>query len=239
MYQVTNVSIRANSTKINHVNYISPILPCSSYLQLLNEFPALLSDKPIHSPKHNIVHRIRTTGGPVYCRPRWLSPHISTSVKPAFAKLLADGIISVSCSPWCCPLHCVPKKDDSWRPTGDYRPLNNLTVPDTYPLPHLQSFTDQLHGKAVFSKIDLKDAFLQIPVHPDNVPKTTITPFCAFQYHNITFGLSGASQSFQRFIDTALRNITIRLPNGQEKDFCVFAYIDDILLVSSNHETHA
>ena len=40
------------------------------------------------------------------------------------------------------PLHCVPKKDDSWCPTGDYRPLNNLTVPDTYPLPHLQSFTD-------------------------------------------------------------------------------------------------
>ena len=85
-----------------------------------------------------------------------LSPHISASIKPASAKLLADCIISVSCSPWCCPLHCVPKKDDSWRPTGDYRPLNNLTLPDTYLPPHLQSFTDQINGKTVFSKIVLR-----------------------------------------------------------------------------------
>ena len=54
----------------------------------------------------------------------------------------------------------------------------------------------------------------------------------------MTFGLSGASLSFQRFIDTALRGITIRLPNGQEQDVSVFAYIDDILLTSSNHEVH-
>ena len=91
----TNVSIRANSAKINNINCISSVLPQSSYLKLFNEFPALLSDKHIHPPKHNIVHRIRTTRGPVYCRPRRLSPHISASVKPAFAKLLADGIISV------------------------------------------------------------------------------------------------------------------------------------------------
>ena len=60
-------------------------------------------------------------------------------------------------------------------------------------------------GKKVYSKIDLKDAFLQIPVHPDDVPKTTITtPFGAFQCHYKPFGFRGASQSFQRFIDTAL-----------------------------------
>ena len=73
----TNVSIRANATVIKNVSYISSVLPSSSYLQLLNEFPAFFSDKPIYPPKHNIVHRILTTGGPVYCRPRGLSPHIS------------------------------------------------------------------------------------------------------------------------------------------------------------------
>ena len=112
-------------------------------------------------------------------------------------------------------------------------------MPDTYPQPHLQSFTEQLHGKTIFSKINLKDAFLQIPVHPDDVPKTTkTTPFGAFQYHYMPFGLRRASQSFQRFIDTALCNITIRLPNREEKEVCVFAYTEDILLASSNHETH-
>ena len=151
-----------------------------------------------------------------------LSPQISISVNPAFAKLLADMIISVSCSPWCYPLHFMHKKDDSWHPMGDYRPLNNLTIPDTYPLPHLQSFVDQLHGKTVFSKIDLKDAFLQILLHPDHVPKTMVTtPFGAFQYHYMPFGLSGASQSFQQFIGTALHNIIVTLPNGKQRDFTV------------------
>ena len=76
-------------------------------------------------------------------------------------------------------------------------------------------------------------------MQPDDVPKTTIiVPFGAFQYHYMPFGLSGASQSFQCFIDMALQNITICLLNGEEKNICVFAYIDDILFASSTHETH-
>ena len=146
-------------------------------------------------------------------------------------------MISVSCSSWCCPLHWVPKKDDSCHPTVYYRPLNNLTILDTYPLPHLQSLTS--FTIKVFSKIDLKDAFLQIPVHPDDIAKTTITtPFGAFRYHYMPFSLSGASQSFQRFIDAALRDIKIWLPNGHEKDVSIFAYIDDILFASNSHKTH-
>ena len=109
----TRSTVRDSTTKWSNATKVTSIIPSSEYLQLLNEFPSLLSEKPLHPPKHNIVHHICTTGGPVYCRPRRLSPHISASVKPAFAKLLADGIISISCSPWCCPLHCVPKKDDS------------------------------------------------------------------------------------------------------------------------------
>ena len=54
----------------------------------------------------------------------------------------------------------------------------------------------------------------------------------------MAFCLSGASQSFQRFINTAIRKITKRLPNRQEKDVCVFTYIDDILLEGRNHKTH-
>ena len=76
-------------------------------------------------------------------------------------------------------------------------------------------------------------------MHPDDIPKTTITtPFGAFQYNYMPFSLSGASQSFQRFIDTAVRNLTITLPNGEEKEVSVFAYIDDILFASSNHAIH-
>ena len=40
------------------------------------------------------------------------------------------------------------------------------------------------------------------------------------------------------FSNSLIRDIKIRLPNGHEKDISVFAYIDDILLASSNQQTH-
>lgn len=46
----------------------------------------------------------------------------------------------------------------------DYRALNATTIPDRYPLPHIQNFTAGLHCKNIFSKIDLVKAYYQIPV---------------------------------------------------------------------------
>ena len=94
-----------------------------------------------------------------------------------------------------------------------------------------------MHGKKIFLKINLKDAFLQAPVHLKDVPKTTMTtPFGVFQYHYMPFGLSGASQSFQRLIDTVLPNITVTYSYASIADITVFAHIDDILLASNNEE---
>ena len=72
------------------------------------------------------------------------------------------GIIQRSDSCWSSPLHLVDKPDGSKRPCGDYKRLNDVTVPDRYPVPHIQDFSAILHGKVIFSKIDLIRGYHQI-----------------------------------------------------------------------------
>ena len=93
------------------------------------------------------------------------------------------GVIEPSDSEWSSALHMAPKENVDWRPCGDYRSLNAQTVPDRYPIPHIQDFTQRLAG----SKIT--------------------TPFGLFNFTRTPFGLRNSGQTFQRFIDHVTRGL--------------------------------
>ena len=119
----------------------------------------------------------------------------------------------------------MPKKDSGWRPCGDYRALNARTIPDRYPVPHVQDYSHRLSVCTTFSKIGLVRAY---PVHPEDIQKTAITtPFGLYEFPFISFGLCNATQTFQSFMDEILKDL----------DFC-FAYTDDILVFSHSPQEH-
>ena len=141
---------------------LSSVATSGPFSALLSEFHDLVTPTfHTNTIKNDVEHFIPTTGPPVHSRFRRLKPDKLQIAKDEFTKMESLGIIRRSNSPWSSPSHMVPKNSGGWRPCGDYRRLNDATIPDRYPIPHIQDCSANLADARVFSKIDLVCGYLK------------------------------------------------------------------------------
>ena len=128
----------------------------------------------------------------------------------------------------------VRKKDTEgnytdFRQCGDYRPLNLETTLDRYPLPGIEDIFNQMGGAVIFSKLDLRSGYHQMPLRPEDRAKTAFwgANRVLWEWLVVPFGLKNAPPYFQRRMDEVLRDLP----------FCR-CYIDDIVIWSQNLHQH-
>lgn len=98
--------------------------------------------------------------------------------------------------------------------------LNDALKSNHYPLPGQEEVFAQLSGGLIFSKINLSDANLQIPVGNECSRLLTInTHHGMYKFNHLSFGIKVSPAMFRQVMDTMLSGL----------DFVV-AYLDDILL---------
>jgi hypothetical protein len=85
------------------------------------------------------------------------------------------------------------KKDKTLCMCIDYWPLNEVTIKNKYPLPHIDVLFDQLIGVQVFSKIDLLSGYHQIKIREEDILRTTFsTRYDLYEYLVMSLGLTNA-----------------------------------------------
>jgi hypothetical protein len=142
------------------------------------EFPDVFpEDLPGFPPERDVEFVIELKPGttPISRRSYRMPPNELAELKTQLQDLLEKEFIRPSSSPWECPAIFVKKKDQTLRMCMDYRPLNEVTIKNKYPLPRIDILFDQLTGARVFSRIDLRSGYHQIRSRPEDIPKTAFT----------------------------------------------------------------
>ena len=128
-------------------------------ISIVKEFPDVFPEDLLRLPPQRDVEfviELKPGTTPISRRAYRMPPKELAELKTQLQELLDKGFIRPSSSPWGCLAIFVKKKDQTLRLCVDYRPLNEVTIKNKYPLPRIDLLFDQLARAKVFSMIDLR-----------------------------------------------------------------------------------
>jgi len=138
--------------------------------------------------------------------------------------MLDLGVIEPSHAELSFPVVVVSKPHGHFRCCVDYRPPNECTVKDVYPIPRMDNCLDSLVDATVVYTLDCDAGYWQIPVAAEDRNKTTFTSHTGlFRFLRVPFGLVNAPASFQRALYISL--------SGLRWQMCL-VYLDDVIVFS-------
>ncbi|KAJ9059667.1 hypothetical protein DSO57_1039795 [Entomophthora muscae] len=170
-------------------------------------------------------HKIDTGDArPIASRFYCLSHFKESFVKSEVQRLLKQGLIKPSKSPWSFPLVAVLKKGGKQQMCVNCIPFNKVIISNKYPLPCISDILALFGGALWFSNIDLFSGFHQILVRPEDQPKTAfVTKWGQYKYTHMPFGLKNTPLTFQHIMNQVFNSLIW--------DF-VTVYLDKIIIYS-------
>ena len=177
-------------------------------------------------------HSIDVQGAtPFKHHPRRMSPKMQQVAIEEVERMYNEGVIERSASDYSSAPVMIRKSNGTYRFCVDYRDLNKMTRRDAYPIPNMDTILDKLRQARYLTKIDLRQAYYQIPLEKASRKYTAfaVPGSGLWQFTRMPFGLMNAPSTFQRLIDSLF---------GPEMQPNVFGYLDDIVIATESFEDH-
>ena len=144
--------------------------------------------------------------------------------------LLAKGAVVEVCSRkgFQSPVFMVPKRGGGWRPVINLKRLNLYMEVSHFKMEGLTSVRSLLQRNDLLVKIDLKDAYLTVPIHPAHHKYLQfLWKGRLLQFSSLPFGLATAPRTFTKIMKPVVSHLRLQ-------GLRIVIYIDDILLMASS-----
>ena len=197
---------------------------------LKKQYPSLFTGKVGKLKDFKVTLHVDPNVKPIRQRRRPVSLHLREKVKNAIQKMLGNDVIEAvnGPTPWVSPIVPVIKENGTVRVCTDARLLNTAITREVHTSPTIDELAVELNEAKIISKFDFESGYHQLELDEKSRDITVfITDDGLYRYKRLNFGITSASEIFQKTIEQVLEG----LPNCKNIS-------DDIIVWGRNREEH-